>query len=403
MEKNIALLGMGTVGSGVIKLFRENQDLIQKSTGLTFTITQILVSDISKQRDVDLSGIHVTDNIEEISMNDLDLVVEVMGGIEDTKNKLVEFLNKGIPVVTANKDMLALHIDELEKTAADANTSILYEAAVAGGIPIINSMKYSLNGNTVNKVMGILNGTTNYMLTKMADEGWDYNKALTTAQDIGYAEADPTADVEGIDAARKTLLLARLAFHKTFDFNDLEMTGISAVDIKDVNLGKTKGYTLKLLGVALDKGESYQLSVSPIFVSDQHQLSGVKNEKNAVYVTGNGIGEAMFYGPGAGRLETASAVLSDMINTFNIKVNQLSLPSEAGVINNDQVKTDYYVRFKNDNNDVNSILEQDDITFEVIDEEEKAYILSGVDEAAYNSLSNKLSIEATYQVLGADQ
>lgn len=403
MEKKIALLGMGTVGSGVIKLFRENQDLIQKSTGLTFTITQILVSDLSKQRDVDLSGIHVTDNIEEISMDDLDLVVEVMGGIDDTKNKLVEILNKGIPVVTANKDMLALHIDELEKTATDANTSILYEAAVAGGIPIINSMKYSLNGNTVNKVMGILNGTTNYMLTKMADEGWDYNKALTTAQDIGYAEADPTADVEGIDAARKILLLARLAFHKTFDFNEVVMTGISAVDIKDVNLGKTKGYTLKLLGVALEKRDSYQLSVSPIFVSDQHQISGVKNEKNAVYVTGNGIGEAMFYGPGAGSLETASAVLSDMINTFNIKVNQLSYPTEAGVINNDRVKMDYYIRFKNDDNDVTSILEQDNISFEVIDEEASAYILSSVDEAAYNSLSRKLSIEASYQLLGADQ
>lgn len=402
MEKKIALLGMGTVGSGVIKLFRENEDLIKQSTGLTFTITHILVSDITKARDVDVSDIHVTNNIEEINIDDIDLVVEVMGGIDDTKNLLLQVLELGIPVVTANKDMLALHIDELEEKAMTANTKILYEAAVAGGIPIINSMKYSLNSNKVNKVMGILNGTTNYMLTKMSDEGWDYDLALSTAQKIGYAEADPTADVEGIDAARKILLLARLAFHKKFDFEQVTMSGISGVDIKDVNIAKAKGFTLKLLGVAEEIDDAYQLSVAPILISNNHQLSSVKNEKNAVYITGNGIGEAMFYGPGAGSLETASAVLSDMINVFNVDVNQLSLPTTTAVINNDISGSNYYVRFSEDIKTVRRVLDDVGVSYEVIDDGNSVCILHSVNKSSFDALKDKLTIKVSYQILGAD-
>lgn len=402
MEKKIALLGMGTVGSGVIKLFRENQDLIQKSTGLTFTITQILVSDTKKERDVDVSDMHVTDNIEEINLDNIDLVVEVMGGINDTKDLLLQILGLGIPVVTANKDMLAIHIDELEEKAIEANTKILYEAAVAGGIPIINSMKYSLNSNKVNKVMGILNGTTNYMLTKMSDEGWDYELALSTAQNIGYAEADPTADVDGIDAGRKILLLARLAFHKKFDFNQVTMSGISGVEIKDVNIAKSNGFTIKLLGVAEAVNEDYHLSVSPILISNNHQLSSVKNEKNAVYITGNGIGEAMFYGPGAGSLETASAVLSDMINVFNIDVNQLTLPTKTAAINNGIVEADYYIRFSEEIKMVKSVLDSENISYEVLDDENAVCIIKDANESSYKTFTNKLTSEVSYQILGAD-
>ena len=402
MEKKIALLGMGTVGSGVIKLFRENEDLIKETTGLTFTITHILVSDTKKVRDIDVSDIHVTANIEEISLDNIDLVVEVMGGIDDTKDLLLQILELGIPVVTANKDMLAIHIDELEEKAIEANTKILYEAAVAGGIPIINSMKYNLNSNKVNKVMGILNGTTNYMLTKMRDEGWDYELALSTAQDIGYAEADPTADVEGIDAGRKILLLARLAFHKKFDFNQVTMSGISGVDIKDVNIAKSNGFTLKLLGVAEAVNEVYHLSVSPILISNNHQLSSVKNEKNAVYITGNGIGEAMFYGPGAGSLETASAVLSDMINVFNIDVNQLTLPTTTAVINNSIVEADYYIRFSEDIKTVQNVLDGENVSYEILDDKNSVCILTVDDESSFITVTNKLTLKVSYQILGAD-
>lgn len=402
MEKKIALLGMGTVGSGVIKLFRENEDLIKETTGLTFTITHILVSDTKKVRDVDVSDMHVTDNIEEINLDHIDLVVEVMGGIDDTKDLLLQVLGLGIPVVTANKDMLAIHIDELEEKAIEANTKILYEAAVAGGIPIINSMKYSLNSNKVNKVMGILNGTTNYMLTKMSDEGWDYELALSTAQNIGYAEADPTADVDGIDAGRKILLLARLAFHKKFDFNQVTMSGISGVEIKDVNIAKSNGFTIKLLGVAEAVNEDYYLSVSPILISNNHQLSSVKNEKNAVYITGNGIGEAMFYGPGAGSLETASAVLSDMINVFNIDVNQLTLPTTTAAINNGIVEADYYIRFSEEIKMVKSVLDSENISYEVLDDENAVCIIKDANESSYKTVTNKLTSEVSYQILGAD-
>lgn len=402
MEKKIALLGMGTVGSGVIKLFRENEDLIKETTGLTFTITHILVSDTKKVRDVDVSDMHVTDNIEEINLDHIDLVVEVMGGINDTKDLLLQILGLGIPVVTANKDMLAIHIDELEEKAIEANTKILYEAAVAGGIPIINSMKYSLNSNKVNKVMGILNGTTNYMLTKMSDEGWDYELALSTAQNIGYAEADPTADVDGIDAGRKILLLARLAFHKKFDFNQVTMSGISGVEIKDVNIAKSNGFTIKLLGVAEAVNEDYYLSVSPILISNNHQLSSVKNEKNAVYITGNGIGEAMFYGPGAGSLETASAVLSDMINVFNIDVNQLTLPTKTAAINNGIVEADYYIRFSEEIKMVKSVLDSENISYEVLDDENAVCIIKDANESSYKTFTNKLTSEVSYQILGAD-
>ena len=197
---------MGTVGTGVINLLRENEDLIHSSSGVNFTITHILVSNTEKTRNADVSGIRVTDDINEIQNADIDLAVEVIGGIDSTKDVIHSFLSRGIPVVTANKDMLAIHIDELEGTAHKHQSHLYYEAAVAGGIPIIHTIKHSLNANKISKVMGILNGTTNYILSKMTFDGWTYQDALKEAQAIGYAEADPTADVEGIDAPENTAL-----------------------------------------------------------------------------------------------------------------------------------------------------------------------------------------------------
>ena len=271
MEKKIALLGMGTVGSGVINILKENKDLLLNSTDELLSVTHILVSDLNKTRTVDLSGIQVTDNIEDIKNAEIDLVVEVMGGLQDTKSHLLYFLEQGIPVVSANKDMLAEYIDELEHTALNNKTTILYEGAVAGGIPIIHSLTHSLNANRISKVMGILNGTTNFMLTQMADKGLEYEDVLKIAQDMGYAEADPSADVLGLDAARKTLLLARLAFKKRFKMSDLDVIGIDKVDKIDIVHGKKANMTLKLLGVAEDKSSSYHLSVAPIFVDNTHQ------------------------------------------------------------------------------------------------------------------------------------
>lgn len=401
MEKKIALLGMGTVGSGVINILKENKDLLLNSTDELLTITHILVSDLNKTRTVDLSGIQVTDNIEDIKNAEIDLVVEVMGGLQDTKTHLLYFLEQGIPVVSANKDMLAEYIDELEHTALKNKTTILYEGAVAGGIPIIHSLTHSLNANRISKVMGILNGTTNFMLTQMADKGLEYEDVLKIAQDMGYAEADPSADVLGLDAARKTLLLARLAFKKRFKMSDLDVIGIDKVDKIDIVHGKKANMTLKLLGVVEDKSSSYHLSVAPIFVDNTHQLSNVKNEKNAVFVEGNAIGQAMFYGPGAGSYETASAVVSDMINTFNLSSKKTILPEEFGEVDQSKEQSDYYFRFSDSIESVKEVLK--DCEYKLIDETDKVFIVKSISSKVYEDIQEELQVKASYQVIGAGQ
>ena len=401
MEKKIALLGMGTVGSGVINILKENKDLLLNSTDELLTVTHILVSDLNKTRTVDLSGIQVTDNIEDIKNAEIDLVVEVMGGLQDTKTHLLYFLEQGIPVVSANKDMLAEYIDELEHTALNNKTTILYEGAVAGGIPIIHSLTHSLNANRISKVMGILNGTTNFMLTQMADKGLEYEDVLKIAQDMGYAEADPSADVLGLDAARKTLLLARLAFKKRFKMSDLDVIGIDKVDRRDIEHGKKANMTLKLLGVVEDKSSSYHLSVAPIFVDNTHQLSNVKNEKNAVFVEGNAIGQAMFYGPGAGSYETASAVVSDMINTFNLSSKKTILPEEFGEVDQSKEQSDYYFRFSDSIESVKEVLK--DYEYKLIDETDKVFIVKSISSKVYEDIQEELQVKASYQVIGAGQ
>ena len=401
MEKKIALLGMGTVGSGVINILKENKDLLLNSTDELLSVTHILVSDLNKTRTVDLSGIQVTDNIEDIKNAEIDLVVEVMGGLQDTKTHLLYFLEQGIPVVSANKDMLAEYIDELEHTALNNKTTILYEGAVAGGIPIIHSLTHSLNANRISKVMGILNGTTNFMLTQMADKGLEYEDVLKIAQDMGYAEADPSADVLGLDAARKTLLLARLAFKKRFKMSDLDVIGIDKVDKIDIVHGKKANMTLKLLGVVEDKSSSYHLSVAPIFVDNTHQLSNVKNEKNAVFVEGNAIGQAMFYGPGAGSYETASAVVSDMINTFNLSSKKTILPEEFGEVDQSKEQSDYYFRFSDSIESVKEVLK--DYEYKLIDETDKVFIVKSISSKVYEDIQEELQVKASYQVIGAGQ
>ncbi|CAD2074197.1 hypothetical protein GCM10007275_05410 [Jeotgalicoccus coquinae] len=402
MNKKIALLGMGTVGSGVVNLIRENEDLIHSSSGVKFTITHVLVTDTTKTRTADVSDIRVTDDITEIENADIDLVVEVMGGIDSTKDIINRILQKGIPVVTANKDMLAVHIDELEKTAVQNNTALYYEAAVAGGIPIIHTMQHSLNANKISKVMGILNGTTNYILSKMAFDGWEYDDALKEAQAIGYAEADPTADVEGIDAARKTLLLARLAFDKKFSLDQVNLNGISGVDIKDIELAKSAGLTLKLLGVAEDLDGKYNLAVEPIFVETTHQLANVHYEKNAVFVNGNMIGEAMFYGPGAGSYETASAVVSDMINSAVIAAKAKAVPEESGVQAEELPDSAYYLRFNEPLHDVQSFLSSQDVQFEIIDTKGSAFRTVKMSGTVLQQVKDKFAVAAVYKINGAE-
>lgn len=310
----VALLGLGTVGSGVIKVLEENKDHIEKSAGKTFEVTHIFGRSFTNIHGVDLSSITLTDKIEDIYEADVDLVVEVLGGIDFPREIHENFLSRGVHVVSANKDMLALHIDELSQIANDNQASLAYEASCAGGIPIINAIKFGFNANRITKVQGILNGTTNFILTKMKEEGIDFQQALKEAQVLGYAEADPTNDVEGFDAKRKIILLSRLAYQLPIDYERVPVTGITNITSQDIDKATQEGKVIKLVGQSeVDNNNQVKISVEPVALDQDHPLATVKNEKNAVFLYGNAVGEAMLYGPGAGSLETASAVVSDMI------------------------------------------------------------------------------------------
>ncbi|WP_411844226.1 homoserine dehydrogenase [Salinicoccus sp. HZC-1] len=406
----IALLGLGTVGTGVVNVLENNKEKIAKLTGETLTISHVLVNNVDKQREVELGGAIITNNIDEILSDDtIDIVIEVMGGIGDTKDILNTFLEKGIHVVSANKDMLAEHIDELAETANKNDAQLLYEASVAGGIPVIHAIENSLNSNQITKVMGILNGTTNYILSKMTIDGWDYDKALDDAKAKGYAEADPTNDVEGIDAQRKIVLLSRLAYDRKVDIAEVPVTGISGVDIADIRNADNENLTLKLLGKSEFRDNTLSISVEPILLPSDHQLAGVNYEKNAVFVNGNAIGEAMFYGPGAGSLETASAVVSDLINVIRTKAaRQMNIaPDTPAEIKSGGNSGEYYIRLKSNESEdkTASVLNDLSIGFSRI-EADKDFVVrtETIDSGKLDALrqNDAITVEASYQIDGVE-
>jgi homoserine dehydrogenase len=311
---SIGLLGLGTVGSGVVKLVQNHQEQLVHQLGCSLSIHKVLVRDLEKERNVDIHREILTTDYKEVVLNpEIDIVVEVMGGIEETKKYILEAFQAKKHVVTANKDLIALYGSELQDAATANGCDLYYEASVAGGIPIIRGLADGLASDKIEKLMGIVNGTTNYILTKMDKEGLSYETALQNAQKLGYAEADPTADVEGLDAARKMAILSRLAFSMDIDLEDVEVTGISKVTKEDLKYGDMLGYTMKLIGYAHQVDGKAEVSVQPTFLSKNHPLSSVNDEYNAVYVYGEAVGETMFYGPGAGSLPTATSVVSDVV------------------------------------------------------------------------------------------
>ncbi|MGD6817315.1 homoserine dehydrogenase [Metabacillus sp. 84] len=310
----VGLLGLGTVGSGVVKIIREHQDKLMHLVGCPVEIRKILVREKDKQRLIDVDpSLLTTDPYEVIQDPKIDVLIEVMGGIEQTKEYLLEALNKKKQVVTANKDLMALYGSELLAAATTNGCDLFYEASVAGGIPILRSLVDGLASDRITKMMGIVNGTTNFILTKMSKHGSPYAEVLKEAQDLGYAESDPTADVEGLDAARKMAILARLGFSMNVDLQDVQVRGISAVSDDDISYSKRLGYTMKLIGIAHRQANRIEVSVEPTLLPDHHPLSAVNDEYNAVYVYGEAVGETMFYGPGAGSMPTATAVVSDLV------------------------------------------------------------------------------------------
>ncbi|WP_164670891.1 homoserine dehydrogenase [Virgibacillus doumboii] len=315
MKKKISvgLLGLGTVGSGVYQIIKEHQEDLVHQLGYGVLVKRILVSDMSKERDVRVDSGLLTATPEDV-LNDpeIDIIIEVMGGIDDTRGHILNAFKAKKHVVTANKDLMALHGSELQDAAIQNGCDLFYEASVAGGIPIVRGIAEGLVPDQIQKIMGIVNGTTNYILTKMDDEGVSFEDALKEAQELGFAEADPTGDVEGLDASRKMAILARMAFSIPFDLNDVETCGISSLDLADLQFGKELGLTMKLIGFAHFQDNQIEVSVQPTFLPEKHPLAAVKNENNAIYVNGKAVGETMFYGPGAGSLPTATAVMSDV-------------------------------------------------------------------------------------------
>ena len=308
----IALLGAGTIGGSVIKFLQANQNIISQRANADIEIKNILVlpREIPALHEKNLPA---TDNYDEILNDDeIKIVVELMGGINPAKDFILKAMNHGKNVVTANKDVVAQFGNELFETAEKNNVDFLFEASVGGAIPIIMPLKRSLTANKITEILGIVNGTTNYMLTKMASDGADYETVLKEAQSKGYAERNPAADVEGKDAARKIAILASIAFNSRVTFDNVSMEGITKITPQDISHADKLGYVVKLLAIGKDSELGIDVRVHPVLLNKNHPLANVNGVLNAIFVRGVPIGEAMFYGPGAGE-PTASAVISDII------------------------------------------------------------------------------------------
>ncbi len=313
----IGVLGCGNVGAALVQLVARQADSIEARTGVRLEITRVAVRNMSRERDVELAdGVLTRDTHGVVVDPDVDLVVEVIGGIEPARGLIVSALRAGKPVVTANKELLANVGTELFGTADECNVDLLFEAAVAGGIPLVRVLRESLRGEPIRRVMGIVNGTTNYILTKMTEEGADYGVALGEAQRLGYAERDPTADVEGFDAGAKAAIIATIAFGATVVAGDVYHEGISGVTAADIAVARQFGYVVKLLGIADQDPSTDEIAVRvhPALVPLHHPLASVRESYNAVFIEGDAVGSLMFYGRGAGGLPTASAVLGDVID-----------------------------------------------------------------------------------------
>lgn len=310
----IGILGSGTVGSGVIEVLKKNISDIEQRVGRSISIKSVLVRDLTKKRD-HLEGIQLTNKVEDILDDpEISIVVELMGGLHPSLEYMLRAMEAGKHVITANKDVVAQFGEQLFATAEQHKVEFRFEASVGGGIPIITPLKQCLTANKISLIMGIVNGTTNYMLTKMTEDGSDYEEVLQEAQAKGYAEANPAADVEGFDAARKAAILGSIGFNTRIRLDDVSVEGINNIKAADIAYAKELGYVVKLLAVAKDYGDKgVNVRVHPVFLPSSHPLAMVNDVFNAIFIRGNAIGDAMFYGRGAGALPTASAVVADII------------------------------------------------------------------------------------------
>ena len=344
---NVAVLGYGTVGSGVVEVIRTNQEVINQRVGETLNLKYVL-----DLRDFPGDPVQeiITHDFEEIVQdNEVDIVVEVMGGIEPAYTFVKRSLEAGKSVATSNKALVAKHGAELLKIAKEKNVNFLFEASVGGGIPILRPLHSSLTGDVVEEITGILNGTTNYMLTKMFYEGANYDEVLKEAQDNGYAERNPEADVEGYDACRKIAILASIISGKQVDFEDIYCEGITKITADDMKYAKEMGMTIKLLATCKREGDKICAMVSPCLLHKSHPLFNIDGVFNSIFVHGNMLGDAMFYGSGAGKLPTASAVVGDIVEEAKNPGRNLGVmwsEEKLELEGKEELKRRFFVRMK---------------------------------------------------------
>lgn len=355
---NVGLIGFGTVGVGVVKILQHNSGLIEKRMGTKIVLKRIADIDLKTDRGVKLRPGLLTKNAEDVIGDpEIDIVMELIGGIEPAKTFIRKAIQNGKHIVTANKALLALHGDEIVGLAQRHRVDINFEASVGGGIPLIRSIKEGLVANRIHSIFGILNGTSNYILSKMTDEGGDFKEVLKEAQRKGYAEADPTYDIEGIDAAHKLTILIRLAFGTPFQFKEVFIGGISGITPLDIQFSREFGYRIKLLAIAKLDGGKMEARVHPTMIPEHHLLATVHGVFNAVYINGDAVGPTLFYGQGAGQMATGSAVVSDLVDLGrNILVRatgrrvpllsfQESAIEKVSLKKMDEVVVPFYMRF----------------------------------------------------------
>ncbi|MNW45739.1 Homoserine dehydrogenase [compost metagenome] len=338
----VGLLGLGTVGTGVVRIVEGHQEDLSRQVGSPIVIEKIAVRSLDKKRTIDIDGSKLTEDPWEVIRDpEIDVIVEVMGGVDKTKTYILEALERGKHIVTANKDLMALYGSEIMAKAQEKQCDVFYEASVAGGIPIIRTLIEGFSSDRIMKIMWIVNGTTNYILTKMSQEAASYDDVLQEAQQLGYAEADPTSDVEGLDAARKMAILGTLGFRTNVELKDVTVRGISSVSKEDIVHAKRLGYEMKLLGIADREDDEVSISVQPTMVKKSHPIASVNGVFNAVYVYGEAVGETMFYGAGAGEMPTATSVVADLVavvKNLKLGVNGLKaiVPYKPKKLKNDE-------------------------------------------------------------------
>ncbi len=315
MSVKVGLIGFGNIGVGVVKLLQENAELISKKVGEKIELTKISDLDITRDRGLDTSKINLTTDVNEI-LNDpeISIVIELIGGYEPARTFVLKAIENGKHIVTANKALLAMHGEEIFEKAAEKNVSVQFEAAVGGGIPVLSAIKGNLSANNFSSVIGILNGTCNYILTKMTKENSDFKTALKAAQDLGFAEADPTFDIEGTDTAHKLAVLVSLCFGSKIDFKDVYTEGITNITDTDVKFAAEFGYKIKLLAIGKLVNGQIEARVHPTMIPLHNPLSEVNSSFNAIRLSGDFVGTVMFYGRGAGQDPTASAIVGDLIS-----------------------------------------------------------------------------------------